>query len=173
MKSASQVNSINSAGEEVWAFDTAQESLTITLHQILSVAEHDLIEDDPGAVKDGTEKHLQDWLYDHPEVLGEGFRIIAKEYQTGEGPVDLLAIDPFNQPVAVEIKRVAARGAVDQCRRYIDALRITEKDPALGVDFFNSRIMLAAVNIRPKTEAWATKHEVQTVTIPENWREIK
>jgi RecB family endonuclease NucS len=172
MKSASQVDSINHAGEDVWTFDTRQESLTITLHKILSVFENELIAEDAGAVKDGTEKHLQDWLIKHPEVLGEGFKVIAREYQTGEGPVDLLAVDANNRPIAVEVKRVAALGAVDQCRRYIDALQTTDLDQELGVYFANVGAMLAAVDIRPKTLAWAIKHNIQTVNIPTNWKEI-
>lgn len=172
MKSASQVDTINEDGEDVWTFDTRQESLTITLHEILSIFENDLIEEDAGAVKDGTEKHLQDWLMKHPEVLGEGYKIVAKEYQTGEGPVDLLALDADNHPVAVEVKRVAALGAVDQCRRYLDALQTSEKDHKLGVDFFHIGVMIAAVDIRPKTLAWAVKHNVKTVIIPSNWKEI-
>jgi RecB family endonuclease NucS len=172
MKSASQVDSINHAGEDVWTFDTRQESLTITLHKILSVFENELIAEDAGAVKDGTEKHLQDWLIKHPEVLGEGFKVIAREYQTGEGPVDLLAVDANNRPIAVEVKRVAALGAVDQCRRYIDALQTTDLDQELGVYFANVGAMLAAVDIRPKTLAWAIKHNIQTVNIPANWKEI-
>lgn len=172
MKSASQVNSINAAGEDVWTFDTRQESLTITLHKILNIFENELISEDAGAVKDGTEKHLQDWLIKHPEVLGEGFRIVAREYQTGEGPVDLLAVDGKNKPIAIEVKRVAALGAVDQCRRYIDALQTTHMDEELGLYFFEVGAMLAAVDIRPKTLAWAIKHNIQTVNIPANWKEI-
>lgn len=172
MKSASQVNTVNEAGEDVWTFDTRQESLTITLHKILGISESDLIEDDLGAVKDGTEKHLQDWLMKHPEVLGEGFRIVAREYQTGEGPVDLVGLDANKRPIAVEVKRVAALGAVDQCRRYIDALQTTQMDEDLGINFGGVGAMLAAVDIRPKTLAWAIKHNIQTVNIPSNWKEI-
>jgi RecB family endonuclease NucS len=172
MKSASQVNTVNQAGEDVWTFDTRQESLTITLHKILTISENDLIEEDAGAVKDGTEKHLQEWLMKHPEILGKGFKVLAREYQTGEGPVDLLAVDANNRPIAVEVKRVAALGAVDQCRRYIDALHTTDMDQELGVYFANVGALLAAVDIRPKTLAWAIKHNIQTVNIPSNWQEI-
>lgn len=172
MKSANQTDSVNDDGEDVWTFDSRQETLAITLHKILTISEYDLMEDDPGTTKDGTEKDLQDWLYKHPEVLGKNFRIIAKEYQTGEGPVDLLALDADNMPVAVEVKRVAALGAVDQCRRYIDALKSTQRDEELRVDFFHTTALLVAVDIRPKTLAWAVKHNIPTVTVPANWKEI-
>lgn len=173
MKSANQTDSVNDDGEDVWTFDSRQETLAITLHTIFNVFENDLMEDDPGTTKDGTEKHLQEWLSKHPEVLGKNFRIVAKEYQTGEGPVDLLALDADNKPVAVEVKRVAALGAIDQCRRYIDALKNTQKDTELGIDFFHTTALLVAVDIRPKTLAWAIKHNIPTVTVPANWREIE
>jgi RecB family endonuclease NucS len=172
MKSANQTDSVNDDGEDVWTFDSKDEILAITLHKILTISEHTLMEDDPGTTKDGTEKDLQDWLYKHPEVLGKNFRIIAKEYQTGKGPVDLLALDADNRPVAVEVKRVAALGAVDQCKRYIKALKTTGKDDQLRVDFFNSTALLVAVEIRPNTLAWAAQHNIPTVTVPSNWKEI-
>lgn len=173
MKSANQTDTVNEAGEEVWTFDAKQETLVITLHKILNISDHTLMDDDPGTTKDGTEKDLQDWLSKHPEVLGKNFRIIAKEYQTGKGPVDLLALDADNKPVAVEVKRVAALGAVDQCRRYITALKTAQKDEELRVDFFNATALLVAVEIRPNTLAWAANHNIPTVTVPANWREIK
>lgn len=172
MKTANFVEETNDAGESMWIYDSRNESLAITIHEIFMNTDMELMEDDPGLEKDGTEKHLQEWLSNHPEYLGEGFTIAAKEYQTGNGPVDLLALAEDGRPIAVEIKRIAMLGAVDQCRRYLDALRSSENDESLNLNFFHVGGMIAAVDIRPKTLEWAKKHKIATVIIPSNWRDI-
>lgn len=173
MKTANFIEENNSDGTTSWIFDSRNESLAITIHEFLMSNEVELPLDDPGLAKDGTEKQLQEWLSKHPEVLGEGFTIAAKEYQTGNGPVDLLALDSNRTPIAVEVKRVAMLGAVDQCRRYIDAMKAAEFDEETFIDLFRAEGMIAAVDIRPKTLEWAKKHNIRTVIIPANWREIE
>lgn len=168
MKEASLLKSKNHHGEEVWTFDSRKESLAITMHNIIAEHEYQLIENDPGLVRDGTEDHLQAWLAEHPEVLGERFSLVSREYQTGNGPVDLLVLDENRLPIAVEVKRVATLSAVDQCRRYVDALR-TKYDH--DIDFTKTRGLIAGLDIRPKTLEWATKKHIQTVTLPLDWRE--
>lgn len=172
MKTANFVEKENADDETVWIFDSRNESLSITIHELFMSNEVALMENDPGVEKDGTEAHLQEWLSKHPEYLGEGFTIAAKEYQTGNGPVDLLALDAVGRPIAVEIKRIAMRGAVDQCKRYIESLHATQGDIELDIDFQYASGMIAAVDIRPKTLEWATKHNIATVIIPSNWRDI-
>ena len=65
---------------------------------------------DPGLVKDGVERHLQELLADRCSVLGEGWSLVRQEYPTDIGPVDLLCRDEQGDYVAVEIKR---RGEID------------------------------------------------------------
>jgi RecB family endonuclease NucS len=148
----------------VWYFDTRKESLRIDMHEIFSDTSFEIDEEDPGLVRDGTEDHLQAWLADHPEALGPGFKTIQREYQTGDGPVDLLVEDADGIPVAVEVKRVAMIGAADQASRYRAALVEQE-------GFENVRAMVAALDVRPNTEKLATKRNIECITLPENWRD--
>lgn len=173
MKTAECTPTQDSDGNVVWEFDSRRESLKITLYEIFGETEHDLVLNDPGLERDGTEKHLQEWLAKHPEYLGRGYSIVGNEYPTGNGPVDILALDENGRPVAVEVKRIAMVGAVDQCRRYLDSFKDNSVDhgPA-KLDFTNTLGMIAAVDIRPKTLEWAAKHSIMTVTVPDNWREI-
>jgi len=148
----------------IWTFDTRKESLQIRMYEIISDTDFALTLDDPGLVRDGTEDHLQAWLADNPEALGEGFTLVSREYQTGDGPVDLLVRDKEGNPVAVEVKRIAMITAVDQASRYLGGLKDTE-------GFENVRSMVAALDIRPNTVKLAEKRGVECVTLPSNWKE--
>ncbi|MDO5721586.1 MAG: endonuclease NucS [Actinomycetaceae bacterium] len=83
---------------------------------------------DPGLIKDGVEAHLQSLLADNIEILGQGWRLIRREYPTAIGPVDLLARDQDGLPVAVEIKRRGGVDGVEQLTRYLELLG---RDPLL------------------------------------------
>ena len=77
----------------VWrVVNKAGEELRITLDEIFHDSSHDL-GIDPGLVKDGVEAHLQELLAAAPQVLGEGFTLVRREYATAIGPVDLLCRD--------------------------------------------------------------------------------
>lgn len=102
-----------------WTFATSRESLTITITSVLADTEHALEVADPGLVKRGTERDLQAWLARHPDRLGDGHVFLAREHPTGAGPVDLMTLAPDGVRVAVEVKRVASIGAVDQVSRYV------------------------------------------------------
>lgn len=150
----------------IWYFDTRKESLKIEMHHIVSDTEFELDLEDPGLVRDGTEDHLQAWLAENTHVLGNGFTLVDREYQTGDGPVDLLVLDADGNPVAVEVKRVAMLGAVDQASRYIAALQ--EKE-----GYQNTRGMVAALDIRPNTTKLADKRGVECFVLPEDWKETE
>ena len=85
------------------------ETLTITIEEIISDSSCDLGVD-PGLVKDGAESHLQELLAAQMQVLGDGWRLIRREYPTAIGPVDLMCRDADGTCVAIEIKR---RGEID------------------------------------------------------------
>jgi hypothetical protein len=87
----------------------AGETLTINIEETLSDTSADL-GIDPGLVKDGVEAHLQELLAEQLHLLGDGWRLIRREYPTPIGPVDIMARDEKNEHVTVEIKR---RGAID------------------------------------------------------------
>lgn len=167
MKKAHFIKTTNAVGDEVWTFDTRHESLSITIYKILTTVNQNLMENDPGLERDGTENQLQEWLSCHTETLGDGFSLVQREYPTGNGPVDLLVFDSLETPVAVEVKRVAMLGAVDQCRRYVDALRENSTDE----NFKNTYGMIAALDIRPRTIEYAIKRDIKLVVIPESWRD--
>lgn len=177
MKCAEFSQMTNDRGESVWVFDARKESLAITMHDLLSDYSTTLITDDPGLVRDGTELDLQAWVARNPEVIGEGYKTVQREYPTGNGPVDILVLDENDVPVAVEIKRVAMLTAVDQVRRYADALRGIDgpvvHESGIVIDFSDVRGIVVAADIRPKTQALADKRGIKTVTVPPDWQQMR
>jgi endonuclease len=95
-----------------WTVTNAKggETLTITLEEVLSDTSVDL-GIDPGLVKDGVEAHLQELLAEQLHLLGDGWRLIRREYPTPIGPVDIMCRDASGEHVAVEINR---RGETDR-----------------------------------------------------------
>lgn len=142
--------------------DSRKENLTIYLYEVISDINLEIDEEDEGLIKDGTEDHLQEWLAQNPQVIREDLELIQREYPTGSGPVDLLMKDTTGQIYAVEVKRVAMLGTVYQTLRYVDALQ-EEHPGAQGI--------IAALDIRPKTEALAEKRNLTCTTIPANWNQ--
>lgn len=78
--------------------------LTVAIYRVHSDQTFDL-GSDPGLVKDGVEDHLQRYLAEQIERIGEGARLIRREYPTAIGPVDIMAEDADGTHVAIEIKR--------------------------------------------------------------------
>ena len=78
--------------------------LEVTLQHIYSDETYDLGED-PGLIKDGVEDHLQRYLAEQIERIGEGATLVRREYPTAIGPVDIMAVDANGVHVAIEIKR--------------------------------------------------------------------
>ena len=133
------------------------ETLTITLHDILSDTRHDLGED-PGLTKDGVEAHLQELLAEQPHWCGEGLRLVRREWATDIGPVDLMCRDPEDGWVAVEIKRVGTIEAVEQITRYLERIH---REPAMA----ECRGVLAAQSIKPQARTLAEGREIACVEV--------
>ena len=152
----------------VWNFDTTKENLTLYLYEVFSDTEHLLDLNEEGLIRDGTEDQLQEWIAAHPEVLGEGFTLVQREFQTGSGPVDILARDKDGHYVACEVKRTAMLGSVGQATRYVEALREMPEFEDKEV-----RGMIAALDVRPKTLILANKRNVECVTVENPWRASK
>lgn len=55
------------------------------------------------------EAHLEDWIEKDPSLIGGGMTIVARQFPTPAGPIDLLALDPQGTWVIIEIKRNAVR----------------------------------------------------------------
>jgi RecB family endonuclease NucS len=115
---------------EIWKVAQAKTAdlLVISLHEILHDSEHEL-GIDPGLQKDGVEAHLQKLLAENIELLGDGHRLVRREYMTAIGPVDILARDAEGAAVAVEIKRRGDIDGVEQLTRYLELMN---RDPHLA-----------------------------------------
>ena len=162
----------------------AGETLVITIAEVISDTSADLGED-PGLVKDGVEAHLQELLAVQLELLGDGWRLVRREYPTPIGPVDLMCRDETGRSVAVEIKRrgeidgsgfpegtalargghvavevkrVAGIDAVEQLSRYLELLN---RDPLLRP----VKGVLAAQSIRPQARTLAEDRGIRCVVL--------
>jgi RecB family endonuclease NucS len=124
-----------------------KETLTITLHEVLSDVESELGED-PGLQKDGVEAHLQALLAASPDSIEDGLTLVRREYPTAIGPVDLLCRDGADQVVAIEVKRRGEIDGVEQLARYIERLNL---DSSLG----DVRGVYVAQSIKPQAKVLA------------------
>ncbi|MCT1368252.1 endonuclease NucS [uncultured Kocuria sp.] len=113
---------------------------------------------DPGLIKDGVEADLQRLLAEHIETLGEGYRLIRREYPTSIGPVDILARDATGHTVAVELKRRGDIDGVEQLTRYVEQLN---RDPQLAP----VRGIFAAQLIKPQAKTLAADRGIACVTL--------
>ena len=133
------------------------EELRITIEEVLHDSSHDLGVD-PGLQKDGVETHLQELLAAQVNLLGEGWRLVRREYPTAIGPVDLMCRDQDSAAVAVEIKRRGEIDGVEQLTRYLVLLN---RDPALSP----VRGIFAAQEIRPQARVLAEDRGIRCVTL--------
>jgi endonuclease len=133
------------------------ETLTIAIEEILSDSSFDL-GIDPGLVKDGAESHLQELLAAQMQVLGEGWRLIRREYPTAIGPVDLMCRDAEGGSVAIEIKRRGEIDGVEQLTRYLELLN---RDPLLAP----VRGIFAAQEIKPQARVLAEDRGIRCLIL--------
>ncbi|MEZ5138746.1 MAG: endonuclease NucS [Acidimicrobiales bacterium] len=140
-------------GDGAWTVTNPKgETLRITLEEVLSDSAWDLGVD-PGLQKDGVEAHLQELLAANCERLGDGWRLVRREYPTDIGPVDLLCRDGEGGAIAVEIKRRGEIDGVEQLTRYLEFLN---RDPMLRP----VRGMFVAQQIKPQAKVLATDREI-------------
>jgi len=143
---------------DVWRVSNPKgEVLTITITEVLSDTAHDLGVD-PGLQKDGVEAHLQELLAADPTTLGEGLRLVRREYPTDIGPVDLLCRDPDGAAVAIEVKRRGEIDGVEQLTRYLEFLN---RDPSLAP----VRGVYAAQEIKPQARVLAEDRGIGCVVV--------
>jgi RecB family endonuclease NucS len=133
------------------------ETLSITIEQTISDTTIDL-GIDPGLVKDGVEAHLQELLAEQLHLLGDGWRLIRREYPTPIGPVDIMCRDDSGMHVAVEIKRRGEIDGVEQLTRYLELLN---RDPLLAP----VHGIFAAQEIRPQARTLAVDRGIRCVTL--------
>jgi endonuclease len=135
----------------------AGETLTITMSETVSDTSVEL-GIDPGLVKDGVESHLQELLAEQLHRLGDGWRLIRREYPTPIGPVDIMCRDADGIHVAVELKRRGDIDGVEQLTRYLDLLN---RDPLLAP----VRGIFAAQEIKPQARVLATDRGIRCVVL--------
>ncbi|HTA07370.1 MAG TPA: endonuclease NucS [Streptosporangiaceae bacterium] len=133
------------------------ETLTIELAEIVSDCSYDLGVD-PGLVKDGVEAHLQELLAARLEVLGDGWRLVRREFPTAIGPVDIMCRDAAGVSVAIEVKRRGEIDGVEQLTRYLDLLN---RDPLLAP----VQGVLAAQEIKPQARVLAEDRGIRCITL--------
>jgi endonuclease len=133
------------------------ETLTVYIEEIISDSSYALGED-PGLVKDGVESHLQELLAAQLHLLGDGWRLVRREYPTPIGPVDLMCRDGVGTSVAIEVKRRGEIDGVEQLTRYLDLLN---RDPMLAP----VHGIFAAQEIKPQARVLATDRGIRCVTL--------
>ncbi len=134
-----------------------EDRLEIRIHELLSDVSHEMGEA-AALEKDGVEFHLQAELAAAPEVLGEGLRLVRREWPTDIGPVDLMCRDADDGWLAVEIKRVATIDAVEQLSRYLERIRF---DPAMSA----CAGVLAAQQFKPQAVTLAEARGIRCVEV--------
>ena len=133
------------------------ETLTITSRRSSATPAFDLGVD-PGLVKDGVEAHLQELLAAQVSLLGEGWRLVRREYPTAIGPVDLMCRDAAGGSVAIEIKRRGEIDGVEQLTRYLDLLN---RDPLLSP----VQGVFAAQEIKPQARVLAEDRGIRCLIL--------
>jgi RecB family endonuclease NucS len=167
----------------------AGETLTIAIEETLSDTSVDL-GIDPGLVKDGVEAHLQELLAEQLHLLGDGWRLVRREYPTPIGPVDIMCRDSDGAHIAVEIKRgsetdgpgsdgpgpiegTASRGGthvavevkrhagIDAVEQLTRYLELLNRDPLLAP----VKGILAAQTIKPQARTLAEDRGIRCVVL--------
>lgn len=144
---------------EIWKVAQAKTAdlLVISIHEILHDTKHEL-GIDPGLQKDGVEAHLQKLLAENVELIGEGYRLVRREYMTAIGPVDILVTDATGASVAVEIKRRGDIDGVEQLTRYLELMnRDPRLAPVVGV--------FAAQEIKPQARTLAEDRGIRCLLL--------
>jgi endonuclease len=144
---------------EVWKVAQAKTAdlLVISIHEILHDSSHEL-GIDPGLQKDGVEADLQKLLAEQITLLGDGYRLVRREYMTAIGPVDILATDSNGGSVAVEIKRRGDIDGVEQLTRYLELMN---RDPLLQP----VQGVFAAQEIKPQARTLAEDRGIRCLLL--------
>jgi RecB family endonuclease NucS len=149
---------VDDSGVGTWTVvNKAGERLTISIDEVHHDSAHDLGVD-PGLVKDGVEAHLQRLLAEQLHVLGDGWRLVRREFPTAIGPVDIMCRDAQGQSVAIEIKRRGEIDGVEQLTRYLELLN---RDPLLAP----VRGIFAAQEIKPQARVLALDRGIECVVL--------
>ncbi len=139
------------------ATNPSGERLVVEFHEVVFDQSFEL-GDDPGLSKDGVEAELQALLAARVDVLGDGLRLVRREYPTDLGPVDLLCRDREGRAVAIEVKRVGEIAGVEQLLRYRERL---DRDGSLAP----THAVLVATRIKPQARVFAASRDVECLEV--------
>jgi RecB family endonuclease NucS len=131
--------------------------LVISVEEVIHDSHHELGMD-PGLQKDGVEAHLQSLLAEHIHTLGDGWKLVRREYGTAIGPVDILARDASGASIAIEIKRRGEIDGVEQLTRYLELMN---RDPTLAP----VHGVFAAQEIKPQARTLAEDRGIRCVVL--------
>jgi len=134
-----------------------EDRLEIRLVEVLSDVTHEMGEA-AALEKDGVERDLQAELAAQPHTIGDGLRLVRREWPTDIGPVDLMCRDAEDGWVAVEVKRVGTIEAVEQLGRYLERIRV---DDALA----GCHGVLAAQRFKPQATTLAETRGIRCVEV--------
>ena len=144
---------------ELWTVTHAKtaDQLIVSIYDVQHDSAHELGVD-PGLIKDGVEAHLQKLLAEQIDLLGDGHRLVRREYMTAIGPVDILARDAQGASVAVELKRRGDIDGVEQLTRYLELMnRDPHLAPVVGV--------FAAQQIKPQARTLAEDRGIRCLVL--------
>jgi hypothetical protein len=134
-----------------------EDRLEIRLIEVLSDVTHEMGEA-AALEKNGVERDLQAELAAQPHTIGDGFRLVRREWPTDIGPVDLMCRDAEDGWVAVEVKRVGTIEAVEQLGRYLERIRV---DDTLA----GCHGVLAAQRFKPQATTLAETRGIRCVEV--------
>ena len=133
------------------------ETLTIDVEEVHADVHHEL-GPEPGLAKDGVELELQGLLAANPGAIEPGLSLVARERETGIGPVDLLCHGADGTFVAVEVKRHGEIDGVEQLQRYLHFLRQDARlHPLRGI--------LVAQRVAPQAQVLAESRGIGWVEV--------
>ncbi|MWB97170.1 endonuclease NucS [Agromyces seonyuensis] len=158
-ESAPSEEQVEAGVAQVWTVThkKTEDKLIVSIFEVLHDSNHEL-GIDPGLQKDGVEAHLQKLLAEQIELLGEGHRLVRREYMTAIGPVDILATDASGASVAVELKRRGDIDGVEQLTRYLELMN---RDPLLAP----VTGVFAAQEIKPQARTLAEDRGIRCVVL--------
>lgn len=82
----------------------------------------------------GREEDVVNAIVNNPNIIEEGLQVVAKEYHTLVGDIDILARDSRGNLVVIECKRSqAGPEAVHQLKRYVEHLSQRENGTVRGI----------------------------------------
>ena len=153
----SLVESVSDSGV-VWTVSALKggDVLTIVLYSVMFDSSWDLGVE-PGLVKDGVEKDLQELLAGAVHLVDASASLVRREYFTAIGPVDML-LSSGSGHIAVELKRVGDIAGVEQLTRYLELLnRDSLLAPVRGV--------FAAQTITPQARTLAADRGIACLVL--------